>query len=76
MNKVIVITGGARGIGKTLVENFAKQGNIVAFTYLTSVTPALELQENLNKNGYNVYCEQVDISIDSDIDRFISNVWR
>ena len=31
MKKVFVITGGACGIGKCLVETFARQGNVVYF---------------------------------------------
>ena len=41
MSRVIVITGGARGIGKKLVENFASNGDIVAFSYNTSVDRAI-----------------------------------
>ena len=39
-NKTAVITGGSRGIGKGIVEVFAKQGANVAFTYNSSAEAA------------------------------------
>ena len=40
-NKVVIITGGASGIGTSIVENFLQQGSKVAF---------LDKEENLGKN--------------------------
>ena len=33
-NKTAIITGGSKGIGKGIVEKFAKDGCNVAFTYV------------------------------------------
>lgn len=41
--KVVLITGGSRGIGKAAVELFAARGYGVAFTYNNSVSAANEL---------------------------------
>ena len=38
--KTAIITGGSRGIGKGIVEVFAKHGANVAFTYNSSAAPA------------------------------------
>ena len=35
--KTAIITGGSRGIGKSIVEIFAKHGANVAFTYLSLI---------------------------------------
>ena len=40
-NKVVIITGGASGIGASIVESFLQQGSKVAF---------LDKEENLGKN--------------------------
>ena len=40
-NKLVIITGGASGIGTSIVENFLQQGSKVAF---------LDKEENLGKN--------------------------
>jgi 3-oxoacyl-[acyl-carrier protein] reductase len=47
--KIALITGGSRGIGKGIVEVFAKQGAKIAFTYAGSVDKAKMLEEELLK---------------------------
>ena len=41
--KVVLITGGSRGIGRAMVELFSEKGYSVAFTYKSSHTAAKEL---------------------------------
>lgn len=47
-NKVIIITGATRGIGKRIIEKFAEYGATIIFTYLTSHAKAEELENNLS----------------------------
>ena len=74
MNKVVAITGGSRGIGKKMVEDFASAGYKVAFTYLSNEKSALEVQTSLNSLGYQVICKKMDLAIDSDITSFVDFV--
>ena len=53
MPKRIVITGGSSGIGEALVRQFAKDGWIVAFTYLTHEKEARALA---GETGALCYC--------------------
>ncbi|MBR6033319.1 MAG: SDR family NAD(P)-dependent oxidoreductase [Clostridia bacterium] len=62
MNKNIVITGGAKGIGAAMVETFAKDGNHVLFSYNKSEKAGLELAERLNKVGCKVDAIKADLS--------------
>jgi len=50
-NKVAVITGATRGIGKGIALAFAKNGASVAFTYVSSEEKAKALEEELKALG-------------------------
>ncbi len=49
-NKVVLITGASRGIGKSIAEECVKQGAKVAFTYLSSEEKAKALEAELTAN--------------------------
>lgn len=53
-NKVVLITGASRGIGKGIAELFAKQGANIAFTYLSSDEKAKALENELSSFGVKV----------------------
>jgi 3-oxoacyl-[acyl-carrier protein] reductase len=50
-NKVALITGATRGIGKGIAISFAKNGAHVAFTYVSSEEKALALEKELQAFG-------------------------
>lgn len=53
-NKVVLITGASRGIGKAIAERCIEEGAKVAFTYLSSDEKANALIAELTKNGGEV----------------------
>ncbi len=61
-NKVVLITGASRGIGKGIAMEMAKQGADVAFTYLSSEEKAKELENLLTKEGINAKAYRSDAS--------------
>ncbi|MFT5859473.1 MAG: 3-oxoacyl-[acyl-carrier protein] reductase [Flavobacteriaceae bacterium] len=50
-DKVVLITGASRGIGKSIAEACVKQGAKVAFTYLSSEAKAKALEVALTSEG-------------------------
>lgn len=86
--KTLVISGGTRGIGKAIVERFAKEGIDIAFTYNSNEELAKNIEKELQEK-YNIKAKSYKLNIlepneykelfkkiDEDFDRvdfFISN---
>jgi 3-oxoacyl-[acyl-carrier protein] reductase len=62
MHKTVLITGGARGIGKATAELFAAQDYNVIINYQRSEKSAQELGKSLSRQGYAVMIRQADIT--------------
>ena len=48
MNKTVLVTGSAKGIGKDTILKFAKHGYNVVITYLSSEKQAKDLKESID----------------------------
>ena len=60
--KVALVTGGSRGIGKSVVKNLIKNGYRVAFTYNKSEDQSMKMINEINKDGLlNAIALEVDI---------------
>lgn len=73
MNKVVLVTGGAQGIGKDIVLELAKNHYDVVINYLTSNKAAALLEEEIKKNyDVRVMTIQADVSKEEEVDAMIS----
>jgi 3-oxoacyl-[acyl-carrier protein] reductase len=50
-DKIVIITGASRGIGKSIAQVFVQQGAKVSFTYLSSDEKARALEAELSADG-------------------------
>lgn len=60
-DKVAIVTGGTRGIGRAIVLRLAQDGADVAFTYLKSTQEARVLSEEIEKTGRRSLALQIDV---------------
>ena len=59
-DKNVLVTGGTRGIGRSIVESFASKGANVAFTYRSSSDEANALVAELEERGVKARAIQAD----------------
>lgn len=77
MNKCVLITGGAKGLGKAMVESFAKNSYDVVFTYNNSEKEAVELKDKLKKlYDVNIDTFKLDVTKEEDIQSLFKNITR
>ena len=74
MNKTVLITGAAKGIGAEIARRFAKEGYNVCINYNTSYTKAKELLDELSKYKIQVLILKADITKREQVNKMIKEV--
>lgn len=74
-NKVVLVTGSARGIGKATIIEFASKGYNVVINYIKNKDKAIELKDYV-ESEFNVKAlvEAADISNESDVKNMIASI--
>ena len=62
VNKVVVVTGGSRGIGAEMVKKLAGDNYRVILNYNKSENEAKKIKEDLQKNNINIEIFKADVS--------------
>jgi 3-oxoacyl-[acyl-carrier protein] reductase len=73
-NKVVLVTGASRGIGKGIAVTMAKNGASVAFTYMSSAEKAKALEDELKALGVKAKGYQSDAANFKAADELINQV--
>ncbi len=76
MTETVLITGGARGIGKKIAEDFATLGYNVCINYNKSEKEASILKEELASMGYSVLMCKADISKENEAREMIDTILK
>lgn len=67
-----IVTGGAKGIGKAIVEELAKNGINLVINYNKSEQAAKDLRQELTQDGCNVEIYKADVSKREEAKRLVS----
>lgn len=71
-NKVAVITGSARGLGKAIAERYAALGADIVINYSRDKASADEVESNIKAMGVRVLSVQADVSKVAEIERLFA----
>lgn len=72
--KIALVTGGSRGLGRDMAINIAKKGLDVVLTYHSNKTAADEVVATISSEGGKAYALQLDSSAVSTFDEFYQNL--
>ncbi|WP_316736412.1 SDR family NAD(P)-dependent oxidoreductase [Pedobacter aquatilis] len=73
-NKIVLVTGGSRGLGKNAAIHLAKKGLNVILTYQSKKEDADETVEEIQKIGVNAAALQLNVADTKSFDGFINEV--
>jgi len=72
-NKIVLVTGGSRGLGKNMALSLAKKGLDVVLTYNSKKTEAEEVVNEIEKLGQKAVALQLNVADVSSFDSFFQN---
>ena len=73
-NRVAVVTGGSRGIGRGIAELLSERGAAVAVAYRDREEPAADLVRMLAARGAKAWAGRCDVASETDVNTFFDGV--
>jgi 3-oxoacyl-[acyl-carrier protein] reductase len=68
--QTVIITGGTRGIGKSIAESFLKEGARVIVTYTSNETAAAQFKQDNSQYAENIDLQKLDVASYEDVEKF------
>lgn len=73
-DKVALITGGSRGIGRGIALELARNGVNIAISYVNNVEKAMEAVEKIKSYGVKAIAVKANVSVEEEVDQMIKKV--
>jgi NAD(P)-dependent dehydrogenase (short-subunit alcohol dehydrogenase family) len=73
-NKIALVTGGSRGLGRNMAINLAKKGLDVVITYHSNKEAAYEVISEIEEKGQKAIALQLDVTDISSYDSFVASL--
>ena len=73
-DKIALVTGGGRGIGKAISHKLAAEGAEVILTYVSDLTSAEETAAEISKNNGKARILQLDVSDADSVDTVVADI--
>lgn len=73
-NKIALVTGGSRGLGRDMAINLAKKGLDVVITYHSNQEAANEVISEIKAHGQKAIALQLDVTLVSSFDTFVTSL--
>jgi 3-oxoacyl-[acyl-carrier protein] reductase len=73
-DKVVLVTGASRGIGRAIALSYALQGANVCVNYATNSVAADEVVQEIKKSGRKAFSYQCDVSSEEEVKAMVKTV--
>ncbi len=72
-DKVTLITGASRGIGRAIALLFARAGSDIVVNYHSNETAALEVVEEVEKTGVSAMAARADVADREQVEKMVAD---